>query len=326
MIQIINDPVHIGKLQKQFSINLNKVLSTSVNCWIGHPGGNFQGNVRHSSEQNIWVAHLKVKNRYWNGFGIGKPIEGKNNSLVGEINFPDFGINRQIAGAFGIDENNKILVLHRGKIGGGSPGVGKNLFIDNFKGNFVHAIEGSRETKFCFVAELDSPLFVKQVSTFIHEINNIKKLRKYGTDYDFAEFINYVYTDETSGISVSENNEPKITNRTHGIIVNALANEVRLHGFGVGNDRNRDLFAYKKGKIITLFEVKTSVSTQCLYSAVGQLLIYTIPIKDKHKLVAVFPHKLKLAVEEQFKNLGIEILYYDWNDAEPIFLNLKQYL
>ena len=326
MIQIIDDFVHIEKLQKQFTSKLNKVLSVSINCWIGHPGGNFQGRVRYSSELNIWVAYLNQENRSWNGFGIGKPIADKNNSLVGEINFPHSGINRRIAGAFGIDENGKILVLHRGKIGGGSPGVGKNLFVDNFKGDFVNAVEGNRETRFCFVAELDSDLFTKQVSTFIHEINSIKKLRKFGADYDFTELINYVYTDEKSGVSVSENNEPKVVNRTHGIIVNALANEIKSYGIGIGNDRNRDLFAHKKGKIISLFEIKTNVSTQCLYSAVGQLLIYTIPIKEKHKLVAVFPNKLKLDVEKQFKNLGIEILYYEWNDGEPVFPKLKQYL
>jgi len=56
--------------------------------------------------------------------------------------------------------------------------------------------------------------------------------------------------------------------------------------------RNKDLFIHKKEHVKKLFEIKTSSSTQDLYSAVGQLLIYSIPIKNPVDLILVIPDKL----------------------------------
>lgn len=326
MIQVITERKQIAKLQNQFREELLKNFDEEINCWLGHPGGNFQWQVFYSNSENIWVAFIDHENRSWNGFGIGRPRENKNNSIIGEINFPIEGINRRIASAFALDSKGKVVILHRGRIGGGSPGVGKSLFIDNFKGEIITAIEGNKEITFCYVAELSSSLFVKQIATYIKEIDAIKRLKKYGSTYDFSNFHDYVYTNEKFGTSVTERNDPKIVSRTHGIIVNALEKEIKLLGFETGNDRNRDLFAHKKGKITSLFEIKTSISTQSLYSAVGQLLIYSIPILTKHKLIAVFPQKLNISVEKHLQKFGIHILYFDFNNGNPLFLNLKQLL
>ena len=75
-----------------------------------------------------------------------------------------------------------------------------------------------------------------------------------------------------------------------------------------------------------LFEVKTTLSTQALCTALGQLLIYSIPFSPKAFLVAVFPQKLSTKVAKRFKELGINVLYYEWKDKKPRVLNLKKTL
>jgi len=319
MIKIVIDKQEIIKLHRQFHKRIDKFLTVGVDCWVGYPSGSFEDTVMYSPELNIWLSHGEHDNKFWNGFGVGEPIEGRNNSLNGEINFPKEGNYRRVAGTFGVEDNGNILVLHRGKIGGGKPGIGKNYFTNNYRGDFVTAIDGDRETEFCLVGELSSPHFPRQVSNFINEIYRVKNLEDGETASDFGGLADFTYTDEHSGRTVTERNDPIIIERTHGIVVNALAKALQDRKYKIGNDRNRDLFIHSKGKINTLFEVKTSSSTQSLYSAVGQLLIYSIPINNEIKLVAVLPDKLSKSVTKKFASLGIEILYFKWDNDKPIF-------
>ena len=328
MITIITDKSEVNRLLNRFHRRLDKYLTESVRCWVGYPSGSFEDVVRYSPELNIWKSHndSNQEDKFWNGFGIGRPVEGKGHSLVGEINFPHEGIKRAIAGAFGIGENGKILVLHRGKIGGGKKGVGKSLFVDNFRGEFVYAIDNDRETRFCLVGELNSEYFPQQVSSFIHEIQRVKRLLDVGLDHSFDNLLNFIYTAEHSGVSVSERNEPVVINRTHGIIANALAAELSRRGHQVSNDQNRDLYIHNGNQITTLFEIKTSSSTQNLYAAIGQLLLYSIPIRNPVQLIAVLPNQLATQVVNRFAELGIKILYYQMENGVPRFMDLDSIL
>lgn len=326
MVTVIIDKKQILNLHRRLHKRLDSFLTEEIDCWVGYPSGSFEDKVRYSTELDIWISKQEHNNKFWNGFGVGRPIEGKNNSLNGEINFPYEGNNRRIAGAFGVEDNGKILVLHRGKIGGGRPGIGKKYFTDNFRGDFIKVIDGDRETEFCLVGELNSKHFPRQVANFINEIYRIKNIENGEAATDFDNLANFSYTDEHFGQSVTERNDPVIIERTHGIIVNALALELEGNGLKIGNDRNRDLFIHKRKKITILFEIKTSSSTQCLYSAVGQLLIYSIPISKKAKLIAVLPDKLNKTVAKRFSSLGISILYYKWNNDKPEFIDLDHIL
>ncbi|MGQ1947728.1 hypothetical protein ACT3CD_11580 [Geofilum sp. OHC36d9] len=324
MITVIEDRKQIAKFHERFQSRLNDFFTEKIDCIVGFPGGSFSDTVRYSNELNIWTSTEIINNKYWNGFGIGRPFEGRGNSLNGEINFPITGINRSIAGAFAKQDSGEIIVLHRGKIGGGKKGIGKNFFINNYRGDFVSVIDGDRETEFCLIGELESNHFPRQVSNFISEIHRVKNLHNSDKLDDFSVFFDFNYTNEKSGTSVTERTEPIVIERTHGIVVNSLASMLERSGLKIGNDRNRDLFTYNEGKVNRLFEIKTNSSTQSLYSAIGQLLIYSIPVRNNLDLIAVLPDKLNKIVENRFEKLGIKILYYDWIDNKPDFINLNE--
>ena len=328
MIRIISDKTQILKYQNAFIKQLEKLVTNKIECWIGYPGGSFKDTVSYSEDLNIWFTCFddNRKNIRVNLFGVGEPIKGGMNSIIGQINFPFEGINRRIAGALALEEGNKILILHRGRIGGGKPGIGKKYFWDNYRGDYISALDGSTESKFCLVGELGTPKLPLQVSDFIHEIARIKYPDSEEIKDNFPDFSDFTYTDEKSGTVVTEKNEPTVIERTHGIVVNALARELKRRNFKVGNDKNRDLFIHKNDVIETLFEVKTSSSTQCIYSAVGQLLIYSIPILNPVKLVAVLPTKLSKTVEDKFRSLTIVLMYYEWEGDKPVFKNLTKIL
>jgi hypothetical protein len=324
MITVITNKTRIADLHKRFHKQLNKFLTERINCWVGFPGGNFEDRVKYSQELNIWLSNFDHANRFWNGFGVGRPIEGRNNTLNGEINFPYEGIYRRVAGAFAEEENGTILVLHRGKIGGGKPGIGKQYFTENFRGDFVIAIDGDRETEFCLIGELQSPHFSRQVSNFINEIYRVKQIENDIKSNKFEYLNNFKFTDEHSGRSKTKNHGTKTIERTHGIIVNELASQLLQRKYKIGNDRNRDLFIHKQNRVTNIFEIKTSCTTQNLYAAVGQLIIYSIPIRNEVTLIIVLPEKLSAPVEKRLLKHGIKPLYYEWNGELPTFSNLDR--
>lgn len=328
MLSVITNGVEIKRLLNRFHKQLREYMTESITGLVGYPGGNFSDTVQYSPMLNIWLskAEHNQDEKYWNGFGIGRPLEGKNNSLSGEINFPHEGINRRIAGVFARADDGSITVLHRGGIGGGRTGIGKTFFLDNFRGDFLNAIDDIRESTFCLVGELDSVYFGHQVSTFIQEIQRVKRLPSLSNTPNFDVLLSFPYTDEHSGITITENSEPIVRSRTHGIITNALASELRRRNISHANDRNRDLFIHDGHRITTLFEVKTSSSTDCLYSAIGQLLLYSIPFTNPVRLVAVLPDRLSQPVTNRMRSLGIEILYFNFDGMKPQFIDIDSLL
>jgi hypothetical protein len=325
MISIIKDEILITKYQKLFVKQLKTVYDKKVPCNLGFQGDSFETSVFYSTHHNFWFSPEETKNRYWNAFGIGEPQSGKGVSINVEINFPYDGINRNIGGAFGLNRNGEVLVLHRGKIGGGRVGIGKNLFFNNFRGEFIEADDDGVVNEFAVIGSLNSKLFPKQISSFIKEVDRIKNF-PIDEAPDFSEIQNFCYTAEHLGTSKTKNKGDRTIERVHGIVVNELAKLLEAQGQEVANDCNRDKFIHKRGKIKALFEIKTSSSTQSLYSAVGQLLIYSIPIKGPVNLFLVLPEKLNKKVEKRLHELGLQIIYYCWAEDIPEFEDLEQAL
>jgi len=328
MITIITDEKQIKDLHNKFHKRLSEFLTENIKCDIGHAGGTIKGKVKYSSKLKIWIAQYDEYNRFWNGFGLGRPQEKKNNSITGEINFPFNGINRKIAGTFAKDEDNNILVLHRGIIGGSKIGIGKKYFLENFRDEPIIALDGDKETIFCLVGELNSPHFPEQVKTFIEEIGRIKNTddKEKKTTEKFAKLSNFNYRAEHFGKTTVKNDDTTTIDRTHGIVVGVLAEELKNKGYQVSNNKNMDLFIHKNGLITTLFEIKTGSNIQSLCGAAGQLIIYSTPIKNKINLIAVLPDKLSSELEKQLSIHGIIPVYYKWSNGLPIFEGIDSLL
>lgn len=256
---IISDETKIEKCNALFEEKLSSCTHEKFNISVSWQGGNIEVLAKYLPELDIWFSFNKytVDNRFWNVFGIGKPKQGRNHSIVTEINFPFEGINRSVAGIFA-EESGNILVLHRGRING----MKKEYFINHFRGDFVTAIDGNNKTEFCLIAELNSKHFPMQVASFVKEIDRVKKQPKNEGDIIDIEnsLNNFNFTSEHFGHSTSKSQSDRIINRTHGIVVNALAKELEKHKYKIGNNKNIDLYIHKGNEITMLFEIKTNSS------------------------------------------------------------------
>lgn len=327
MLRIIEQKNQIKNYLNVFHEKLDSSFLEEFDCHIGYPGGSFDDTVAYSAEFDVWVSRFRHdKNYFYNGFGFGKPKDKGSNSLYSQINFATSGINRKLAAAFAIDENNDIFILHRGNIGGGKSGIGKSHFLKNTRCDLVTALDGDRESDFILIGDLNSKHVISQVVNFIYDVYRVKHVLESPHSNSFEFLREFVYTHEKHGISVSEKTEPRKIERTHGIIVNSLESQLQVLGYNTGSDNNRDLFIHKNGKVKFLFEVKSGASTQCLFSAIGQLLLYSIPISTPVKLVAVLPQKLSPKVSSRMEELGITLLYFYIKDKTVSFPDLQKVL
>jgi hypothetical protein len=318
MIETLNNPKKIKSAYKRLRAQLLPFFSEKIFCKIGYHGGSFDETVSYSEILDLWYVSWEEDYVIKNLFGTGRPVENGICSMTGQINIPTQTVNRSIAGSFATGPSKEILLLHRGNIGGGKKDIGKHSFLENYRGEVEEVNESGVGTNFCIIGEVDSPMLPQQIRNFIYEISRIKALLSGHATFDINE---YRFSDERGGkYMLGDLKRKKNANRTHYLVVNRLAHILQSYGFQVGSDRNRDLFIHDGKKIRILFEVKSYLSTQNLYSAVGQLLVYSIPIKNKVKLIFVIPDKLDPSVTKKLRSLGIDILYFHWDDAmQPIW-------
>lgn len=320
MLRVIEDEQTIKTLQKEFEKQFRKFTNERIPVKIGYPGGNFDGTVSWANELGIWVYHEVDKDRCWNIFGLGRPEKHSTVAITCEINFPLQGIDRRIGGIFAKDNGEMPIVAHRGKIGGGRKGIGKSLFENNYIGDWKTVWDGRKQSKLALVGALNSSHFCAQVGLFIHEVDRLKRLTPSGTPPNSASSISHVFSKEFSGKKTYTVGQEVESQCDHGLIVNELASLLSKCRLKFGNDKNRDLYVIdRSGKIYTLFEVKTEINSTNLYTGIGQLLLNSVDMKNRSKLILVVPDGLEPALKKKLKALGIDSLVFRWKGNKAIF-------
>lgn len=321
MIQIIENLNEIEKIQNDFYEIISKKLDVKTDTSLGTQNGSYEMELHYSENNNFWYSYNEQDNRFWNAFGIGKPQKNKNLSIVCEINFPYEGINRRIAGAFAKDEKENIYVLHRGKIGGGRKGIGKNLFMENYRGKFIEINDGNKLSTFAIIGELYSSNFINQLNTFVLEIERIKK-NSIELENDIKTDNINEFSEEFTGIKTYLQDEIIQAECNHGLIVNSLSKILESKSYSVHNDKNRDLFLTKNGLITHLFEVKSKTTSTNIYTAIGQLYFHNL--KEETIKIIVLPEPVSNKIITKLKELKIETLVFNIENENVSFKNINK--
>ena len=232
------------------------------------------------------------------------------------VSVPFEDINRRVGGAFAVDGDDKVYLMHRGRIGGGRSGIGKNLFLENFRGKWKRVQDGDVLSNLALIGAPSSPQFPYQITHFVYEVQRIKEgVSETKPDIQLL----HTFKKEFSGKRKYKVGKVE-AECNHGRVVNNLERQLRSIGFATGNKYPIDLYVLDQNDRITvLFEIKTdSTSTSC-YEAVGQLLFYAAKLPRKPLLVAVFPDSLDNHCIDTFRKIGLETLAYRWVGNEPSF-------
>ncbi|MHA1958951.1 MAG: hypothetical protein ACW99U_01890 [Candidatus Thorarchaeota archaeon] len=323
MLRVLEERSEIAEVQDRFEKELNNNKGIRGTILVGYQGGSSELEVTWNQELGIWWGFGKAKNRYWNAFGTEEPEWNSTYTqrITCEINPPFEGISRYAQGVYARDQEGSHCILHRGKIGGGRPGIGKELFISKFYGERIDIRDGDRISRIALVAVLGSPRLAKQVATFVHEVDRIKLESTETTPSVDADF-----TEEFFGTkAVSIGSRKIVAKCDHGIVVNELAKQLEKRGMAVRNNQYVDLFVVEKNNTVKIaFEIKTSAISTQYYEAIGQLFFHSAKLKTKPHFVAVFPEEIDMGAGRVFGEIGIHCLTYKWDGDRPIFNRLPR--
>jgi hypothetical protein len=318
VLTVIEEKSKISKAQRQLEKTIRKCSPKKGTITIGGQWGHGPQTVSWFEELGIWWAMYPLNNRYENAFGVEEPRwrTKYGHSIPCIIDIPFQGINRRIGGAFSTDENNRVYLMHRGRIGGGKRGIGKKLFVENYRGEWKAVRDGNSVSTLALIAELGTERFPHQVAHFVHEVQRIKgEVGKPKPDLQLSK----TFKEEFSGKRKYSLGEVE-AECDHGLVVGELAQQLQQMGFAVGNRYPMDLYIVSpKGSITALFEVKTDSTPTSCYESVGQLFFYSVELPKKPQLVAVFPDSLGMESMDIFDQIGVKSLTYRWTENKPFF-------
>lgn len=324
MLTIIEDKVENCRAQRRMEKMFRDMTGRSEKLNIGWQGGNTWTKISWSNDLGLWWSFLDDRDgtvRYWRAFGIEEPRWGTNTShaIKCEINSPFKNFSRRIGGAFASDNAGNAFLIHRGNIGGGKKGVGKNLFLDYSNAEKCIVRDPHGEVEVALVGTLESKRFCKQVSEFVHDIAKIRSLG----NSEPKDAVLKSYDPEYIGQKKYRVVNTIVSNCDHGLLVDAMRKLLEKQDKKVSKDRYCDLYLLNtRGVPQTIFEFKTDDSLSSVYSAIGQLLFRSVQWPSA-KLVSVFPDTISNSVTAKLRQLEIHCVTYRWDKNYPRFRSIQ---
>jgi hypothetical protein len=300
-------------------IELKAALPNKERLIIGHPGGSFRNSVYYSTD--LWFSTKKVTGqevpRHWNGFGLGKR-EGGHQIIVVEINPPIAGLTRMVSGLFARDdETRKYYLLHRGRIGGGRKGIGKESFKDWYRGSSMKVYESNGTgDEAILIGPLGTGRLVTPLRTFVREVAQFKDEVVSGSlsRQPSRDATDRAFTPESFGRRKGARSSCMDYESCHGLVVNELEKWSKTHGLvknGVTtNNQLIDLGIRVNGRLVHIFEVKSAADVQSLYTGIGQLFMHSKGHKRVRKTLVLPRGECSNRVKTILSKLNINLLEY----------------
>lgn len=170
----------------------------------------------------------------------------------------------------------------------------------------------------------DSELWnhIKPLATTVYDA----KIEKEKTEESKGQGVRY-FSSEFSGkkkVKYTANTEANVI---HGYIVDQLKVfvERNFESSIVFNTQKIDLAIELKGKITTLFEVKTSTDTQSIYTAVGQLFMHSVGIPNVRKIIVLPAPMENETTTNCLAELGIQVILFSIDRHQCQFRLNKQF-
>lgn len=330
MLTVLDETEKKNTAQAQLKRNLKSTLRRQGIRNIGFPGGNADLPIYSVGAGKLWVAFGESgdgsERRYWNAFGAYQPDQPAQ-SITVEINILANSNNSRVAGFFAEDsEVGDIFLMHSGKVGGGRPGIGKTAFLVWSKAKLIDVSkkDGGFRTGIA-VGKLHDPDLADRIWTFVRRVQDFKD-QAAGGALETPEFKRQVeefdrYSQEFSGNKRGTRGGGFEYVTYHGDVVQQLYNERTAqlsHGEKVFNSSLIDLFVKKDGKLTEVYEVKTGIGRQEIYTAIGQVVTHAANGgrgEVAKFLVVPADENIPADLERAIASLGIEIRRFRFQKA-----------
>ena len=327
-----------GVTENKEIVSLNKGLHTKLKQYITgtydrriiYPQGSRNTTIYFSKNLGFWwfQAAQNNGNRYFNWFGTESPIDTQNLNITVVINIPSEGRNFRISGIWAKDEKGNYFLMHDGGIGGGKPGIGKLAFQKYFNDEeqYSKVLVDGKVKDYYFVCELNSELLGDQLKDFVFAIKQIKALTKSSKTRAKSKITGGLggFNPEFEGVKTYGLPEKIKANCNHGIIVRELSKLLLSKKFEISNNQQIDLcIINNKKNPLAIFEIKTGLSRQSVYTALGQLILNSQSYKPIPKLIFVCPIEISKELIIDLNKINVNVVTYSWENKVPHFTNLE---
>lgn len=323
MFSLIESKDEIANAQRKLEATIRHDFKSKMVKNIGYPSMTIV-NAKVFTNGEYWYRTADFNDadvpnpRRLNWFGLFR--ENADLQISVEINTAYEGRNDQVAGFFARDNRTgSIYLLHSGRIGGGTKGVGKAAFLVWSNQRLIEVVDSSwgiREG--VLVMPIEGVAATRSAVRYIDTVASFKKAVRIG-DMVTPEFQRkmkelYDFYSESRGRRKGQRSGEVDYLSRHGDVVDALhfwRNSSALPkggrlvknvliDMGVEVDRN----------LVEVFEIKTSTSRSDIYEAIGQLMVHGTA--DECRRVIVLPQKEPIAFDqkEALKRLNIELLSF----------------
>ncbi|MGZ3732447.1 MAG: hypothetical protein ACXU9U_01730 [Parachlamydiaceae bacterium] len=323
MFSLIESKEEIAKAQRKLEAAIRRDFKMKVVKNIGYPGGTtFGAEVVTDGNYWYWSSDHKGKDvpnpRRLNWFGLFRGDTDLQISV--EINTAYEGRNDQLAGFFARDnDTGSIYLLHSGRVGGGTKGIGKTTFLawsNQRPINVVDSSGGIREG--LLVMPIEGVAASRPAVRYIETIASFKQAVR-ADDLASPEFqhkkkeLDDFFAESRGRRKGQRSGEIDYLSR-HGEVVDALyiwrsSSELPKSGRLVKN-LLIDMGVAVDSELVEVFEVKTSSVRSDVYTAIGQLMVHGT--SDQCRRIIVLPQKEPLAsdLKDALQRLNIELLKF----------------
>ncbi|KAF1011903.1 MAG: hypothetical protein GAK29_04914 [Acinetobacter bereziniae] len=326
MFTLIESREEISKAQHHLELAIHRDFQQKIKKNIGYPGGTvFDAQVQTDGTYWFWstdhVGKDVINPRRLNWFGLVSDSQSLDISV--EINTVYEGRNDRIAGFFARDsETGSIYLMHSGRVGGGTEGVGKEAFLAWTNQQPIEVLDSSGDVKEGIVVMPVQGIAVTQPAIFyINNIANFKQAVRDGelTSPEFQKkkkVFSDFFSESHGRRQVKRSEEIDYISR-HGEIVDAVyawrnSNSLPEKSHLVKN-LYIDLGVAIDNNLVEVYEVKTSSNRINIYTAIGQLMVHGVSNQCQRTLV--LPHDQELAqdLQDTLERLNITLLTFKLN-------------
>jgi hypothetical protein len=326
MFVFLESRKEIAKAHGRLEATLRREFPQRATKDIGYPGGRVR-DARVYTDGHYWFwsqdhSGRQISNpRRLNWFGLFSERPGF--GITVEINTAYEGRNDQTAGFFARDTNSGIIyLLHSGRVGGGTKGVGMNAFRAWSGEPLIEVADSSGGRRHALlVMPVEGIAASRSAIRYVDLVTRFKRAVRAGEigtpafqrkQKQFEDF----YAEGRGRRTGHRSSEIDYVSR-HGEVVDSLrvwreSNTVPKGARFVKNVLI-DMGVAVGRKLVEVFEVKTSTARSDIYSALGQLMVHGTADNCRRVMVLPLDETLSGDFVEALARLRIELLRFRLN-------------
>lgn len=250
---------------------------------ITYGGGDRRGRVHTLGPGRLWAICEDGEEgnylRHRNWFGLLPEDPRSVLAITVQCNVTMRADDPPVHGFFARDRGSgRTYLMHDGTLGGGVKGVGRYPYLEWVGSNPLDIWTNEEVDRGLIVADLDADDIPLQVEAYVRRVSQFKEHARAGTVVrrNSPTLVRLLPLGGFSGLKAGPVAQAAEYETYHDDIVSALVAEQQPL-LGVNDEVGRtdliDIAVARAGRLAEIFEVKTSLRRQSLYTAIGQLIV-----------------------------------------------------